>query len=394
MRLLDWTGGLWQRVPVPLCLLLLAVVDPLAAQEFSLDRPVTPAADASPAQAEPLLSQRSCREYWLLPDGSGDCEPWRAAASLTDKAPLRFAQADPEPLRREGATQFHRLLGGVPLASAADPSAAAVDTQQQPVAEARQPNRLLGRLIPVGAWAGVLANSLLGYSHRSFHTANEGWFGADTEDGGADKTSHFADFFIVSKEMAYLYQHKLGYSESEARWWGLGIAVTTGVLNEIGDGFTYHGFSWQDLAMDTFGAMSAAVISATHTQDLLGVRGSHLPPEQYAHDVYSGDLKLAGVGRRLGINIGPLRWLLLSVTYASKYYQDNPQTRQPQRQLGFEIGLNLEQILNDLGVTRDTWWGHALHLVGDNLRLPYTAFGMRVDLNRGQWYGPNNGNYP
>jgi hypothetical protein len=32
--------------------------------------------------------------------------------------------------------------------------------------------------------------------------------------------------------------------------------------------------------------------------------------------------------------------------------------------------------------------------VGDNVRFPYTAFGMRVDLNHGKWHGPNNGNYP
>ena len=38
--------------------------------------------------------------------------------------------------------------------------------------------------------------------------------------------------------------------------------------------------------------------------------------------------------------------------------------------------------------------GHALHAVGDNLRFPYTAFGIRVDLNHGKWHGPNNGNFP
>ena len=43
---------------------------------------------------------------------------------------------------------------------------------------------------------------------------------------------------------------------------------------------------------------------------------------------------------------------------------------------------------------RDTWWGYALHVVRDNVRFPYTAFGMRVDLNHGKWHGPNNGNFP
>jgi len=64
-----------------------------------------------------------------------------------------------------------------------------------------------------------------------------------------------------------------------------------------------------------------------------------------------------------------------------------------QRQLGFEIGLNLQQILFDLKVSRGTWWGYALHVVGDNVRLPFTAIEMRIDLNRGKWHGPNSGNY-
>lgn len=343
-----------------LTLLLLAVPGPLAAQDFSWRLSPAAADEPSLSPAERAFSRPTCPPYRLLPSDSRDCEPRGVTADLATDLSLRVAQAD---------------------------------SQEPPAGNVREPNRLLGTLIPVGAWAGVAANSLLGYSHQSFHTANEGWFGANTEDGGADKASHFADYYIVSKEMAFLYE-KLGYSENEARWWGLGIAVTTGLLNEISDGFTYHGFSAEDFAMDTFGATTAALISLTRTEDLLGVRGSHLPTDQYKHDVYSADLKISGLGRRLGVNLGPLRWLLLSVTYASKGYENHPRSIELQRQLGFEIGLNLQQILNDLRVTRDTWWGHALHVVGDNLRFPYTAVGMRVDLNRGKWHGPNNGNYP
>jgi hypothetical protein len=360
MRLLDRARGQWPRELAALTLFLLAVPEQLAAEDFP--GRLSPAAANEPllSPAERIFSKPACLPYRLLPGRPRDCAPSGVVADLATDSSLRLEPADSH----------------VPA-----------------VGMVQEPNRLVGTLIPLGAWAGVAGNSLLGYSHQSFHTANEGWFGPNTEDGGADKTSHFADYYIVSKEMAFLYR-KLGYSENEARWWGLGIAVTTGLLNEISDGFTHHGFAWQDFVMDTAGAMTAALISATHTEDLLGVRGSHLPPEQYAHDVYSADLKLSGVERRLGINLGPLRWLLLSVTYASKGYENHPRTIKLQRQVGFEIGLNLPQILNDLGVTRDRWWGHALHVVADNIRFPYTAVGMRVDLNHGEWHGPNNGNYP
>ena len=92
------------------------------------------------------------------------------------------------------------------------------------------------------------------------------------------------------------------------------------------------------------------------------MRTSHLPSSTYTHDVYSADFKFSGLGQRLGVNIGPLRWLLFSVTYGSKGYRVIPPIEK-QRQLGFEIGLNLQQILINLKVRRSTWWGHALHVV-------------------------------
>jgi hypothetical protein len=356
---LDVARGRWPRTLGLLVSLLLVVPGPLAAQDISWRPSFAPADDRSLSPVERVFAERSCSEYRLLPDRSPACEPEVASASPATDAPFRMAQADSE---------------------------------VRPVAEARQPRRLLGTLIPVTAVGLVAVNALAGYHKESFHFTQEGWFGKNTRDGGADKASHFADYYIVSKEMAFLYE-KLGYSENEARWWGFGVSVVTGLANEISDGHTRYGFSWEDLAMDTLGAGAAFVLSATRSEDLLGIRTSHLPRETYTHDVYSADLKLAGLAQRLGINIGPLRWLLFSVTYGTKGYRVEPPIEH-QRQLGFEIGLNLQQILNDVGVKRDTWWGYVLHVVADNVRFPYTAIGMRVDLNSGKWHGPNSGNFP
>ena len=353
------SGGRWRRVLAPLSLLLLALPPQLAAQDFSRPLSLVPADDLRLSRPERVVSGRSCSRYRLLPAGPPDCEPWMAQAEITPGATLQGEQASAE---------------------------------SPPKAEAREPNRLLSALIPVATWSGEAVNALYGYRRESFHVHSEGWFGPNTQDGSADKASHFADYYVVSNLIADVYR-KLGYSDDAARWLGLGVAVTTGLVNEIGDGFTRHGFSWEDLTMDTLGAGTAALLSWTRTDDLLGVRTSHVPGSTYTHDVYAADLKVSGLERRLGINLGPLRWLLLSVTYGTKGYRVNPPIDQ-QRQLGFEIGLNLQQILNDLGVKRETWWGYALHVVGDNVRFPYTAVGMRVDLNRGQWHGPNSGNYP
>ena len=252
--------------------------------------------------------------------------------------------------------------------------------------------RLFSILIPIVSVGGVMANSLVGYEkNHSFQIHKEGYFGRNTDNGGADKASHLTDYFIVANLFQDVYR-MLGYSDNAAILWGFGIAVATGAANEISDGFTRHGFSAEDLVMDTAGAAIASVVSLTRTKDLFGLRTSHVPGTFYDNDVYAADLKLSGVGQRLGVNIGPLRWLLLSATYSTKGYRAVPPVEK-QRLVGIEVGLNLQQILNDLGVKRNTWWGYSLHLVGDNVRFPYTAVGFRYDVNSGKWHGPNSGNY-
>jgi hypothetical protein len=251
---------------------------------------------------------------------------------------------------------------------------------------------LFSTVLPIVSVLAVTANSLVGYdTNHSFRIHHEGWFGEKTTNGGADKASHMTDYFVIANLFNDVYRI-LGWSERAAILWGFGIAFTTGLANEVSDGFTRHGFSWEDLGADTIGAGAATVIALTRTKDLFAMRTSHLPGSTYTHDVYAADLKLNGVGQRLNLNIGPLKWLLLSATYQAKGYRVSPPTEH-EREIGIEIGLNLQQILNDVGVKKDTWWGFGLHLFADNIRFPYTGIGMRYELNKGKWRGPNAGNY-
>jgi hypothetical protein len=358
---------------IGLCLLLLlAGPGRLAAQEGALLN-------------ETASSTRSLPAYRLLPEDSGPDLGW--------DLPLRGGVAfQPPPVTTLASwTQpdsTHQLAFADPATDA--PGQAEADLPRSEFLERHQ--RLFSILIPIASVGGVMANSLVGYSkNESFQMHKEGFFGRNTDNGGADKASHMTDYFVIANLFEDVYRI-LGYSHTEAVLWGFGIAVATGAANEFSDGFTRHGFSWEDLVMDTAGAAFASVVSLTHTKDLLGMRTSHIPGTFYDHDVYSADLKLAGVGQRLGIPIGPLRWLLFSATYSTKGYRANP-PKEEQRLVGIEVGLNLQQILNDLGVKKNTWWGYGLHLVGDNIRFPYTAVGMRYDLNHGKWHGPNSGNY-
>jgi predicted lipoprotein DUF2279 len=401
-------------------LLLLAGPGRLPAQD-STSRPFPAAADNGwPASSEPASFTGSFPICRLLPAEFDDHEPWMASADVVTDAPLRLEVGPKRPIRTTLASAAFSLratervswtqscpMHQLPSPDSSEPerrmtfAGLTIDAPQQlGDAEAELPRWALledhrlrfSTLISITAVGGVMANSLIGYdkNHR-FQINHEGWFGSDTTNGGADKASHLTDYFVVANLFEDIYR-MLGYSKNVAILWGFGLAVATGFANEVSDGFTRHGFSPEDLAMDAAGAATASVISVSHTKDLFGMRASHLPSDTYTHDVYSADFKLSGLGERLGVNLGPLRWLLFSVTYGAKGYRVQPPIEH-QRQIGFEVGLNTQQILNDLGVKRNTWWGYSLHLVGDNIRFPFTAIGMRYDLNHGKWHGPNSGNY-
>ena len=280
------------------------------------------------------------------------------------------------------AAADERPAGDVPRADAV--------LAEQPAPTERKPRWVLAGLVAFGEIAVTAAKATITFEHTSFNVKDEGLFGANTEFGGADKASHFADYYVITKELSFIYG-KLGFSDTAARLMAAGTAFTGGLVNEIADGFTKYGFAWGDLLMDGLGTATAVVILTARLDDLVGFRTSHFG--SYKHDVYAMDLKLAGLARRLNINIGPLRYLYLSGTYGVKGYPTNDVDKQ-ERQIGIEIGLSLEEIMNSLNVRRDTWWGATLHILGDNVRFPFTAVGFRYDLNHSKWHGPNSGNWP
>jgi len=260
---------------------------------------------------------------------------------------------------------------------------------------------LAAALISVGVVGGAALNSFTDNPTGGFHVTQEHWFGENAYVGGGDKASHFVSFEIIARELATIYQY-LGIPPMPARLGGFTVSLLTGLTIELADGTNQYGFSYEDLVMDALGAGTAVLTGSTGTQDLIGFRwglvpGS-VPPHRaegmgrdYSHEIYAADLKLAGVARRLGVDFGSARFLLIGLTYGVKGYPYGaPNARE--RQLGFEIGLNLGEMLDAVHVHSDTWWGIATHVVFDNFRIPFTAGGAQYDLNHHAWRGPNTGN--
>lgn len=259
---------------------------------------------------------------------------------------------------------------------------------------------LAAGLIAVGCIGGGSKNSFFDDPKGGFHVTHEQWFGKRTYVGGADKASHFVSFELIAHEVAGLYEY-LGYTPPTAQLAGFAVSVATGTIIELGDGTNQYGFSYEDLVMDVLGAGTAVLLAKLDAEDLIGFRFGKVPgpaPERevsgigrdYSFEIYTADLKLAGLARRVGVDIGPARYLLLSATYGVKGYPYGA-LKDRERQVGFEIGLNLGEMLNAVDVRRNTWWGLAAHIVADDFRIPYTAGGFRYDLNHHRWRGPDTG---
>jgi hypothetical protein len=113
---------------------------------------------------------------------------------------------------------------------------AAVDEPTASPAE-KKPRWLLAGLVAFGEIAITAAKATITFDHTSFNVKDEGLFGANTEFGGADKASHFADYYVITKEFSFIFG-KLGFSDTAARLMAAGTAFTGGLVNEIADGFT------------------------------------------------------------------------------------------------------------------------------------------------------------
>ena len=334
-----------------------------------------------------LEAQEPARRLSLMPLGELSLS---AGEAVTTGPEFRLLQSDETPVACM-ACGLERRVAAVVSGADTPPGQPEAPAEREAPSEAKKPRPLLAALVVGAQLAATAANSTFGYEHQAFHFTQEGFCGAGTADGGADKASHFADYYIISRELAFIFG-KLGYSDNAARLMGFGSAVAGGVVNEIFDGFTRHGFSYEDLMMDVLGSGSAALILAGRLDDLLGVRTfPRARPDLLARRLLCGSR-----ARRARPPARAQHWMT-SVLALLRDLRDqglHESEAKQQRQVGLEIGLDLEEIADAIKARRDTWWGYALHMVVDNVRFPYTAVGFRYDLNHHKWYGPDNGNYP
>jgi hypothetical protein len=260
---------------------------------------------------------------------------------------------------------------------------------------------------PISLWTaaaelvGIVnaAQAPINYGSQSFHVTDEGWFQTWTYSGGADKASHFTVSANVAGLMYDAYRLN-GLSPDQSFALSLATTFLGGVIVEVGDGISPYGFSAQDLTADAVGTLAAVAVKRAGLDDLIWFSLGKVPTtipvgndtaslgSDYSNEMYNLNLQLAGLGPRFHAKPGLERYFLFSFTYFTKGYGYAPPLPGRYQQIGFELGLNFEEILKEVGVSNSTWWGDTLLRIVRFLRIPYTQIGAYYNLTNGKWYGP------
>lgn len=76
---------------------------------------------------------------------------------------------------------------------------------------------------------------------------NDSWF-------GRDKAKHFVASFLIAGAGSWWTRHRCGRGRGESVRFGMGFALSLGVVKEFCDGRSPRGrFSWKDVAADLLG---------------------------------------------------------------------------------------------------------------------------------------------
>lgn len=192
------------------------------------------------------------------------------------------------------------------------------------------------------------------YFDRSPHGHSEGWFGEDTNSGGADKLGHVYMSYVTADGLAALYRHWCFDDSSAARWGALSSFLLLSYM-EVGDAFSDYGFSYEDFVANALGSASSYFL-ARHPQfdrkiDFRWEYGLHANGSDiftdYDNSKYLLAIKLNGFR---AFEQSALKHFELHLGYYSRGYDDRNSSRE--RNLYFGIGINLTDLFRRHGYSK------------------------------------------
>jgi len=216
----------------------------------------------------------------------------------------------------------------------------------------------------------------------NFRTENEGWFGANTYAGGADKLGHAMFAYAATRVLSSAFR-AVGNDSGPAR--NLALWSTLGVMTavEIADGYSRrYKFSAQDAVMNVVGAGLGYLMERNPGLDqLVDMRllykksgdSNFDPAGDYSGQRYLVTLKASGIPALRGHE--PLRYLELAIGYGTRGYQDSDGGARS-RNVYVGVSLNVAEILRRTVFRNDREPGRAqraAELFFEHIQLPGTA---------------------
>lgn len=192
-----------------------------------------------------------------------------------------------------------------------------------------------------------------------FQWTAEGWFGAQTYAGGADKVGHFYTTYLTTRIIAHELQWG-GFSAASAATAASILTLGFFVGIEIKDG--YHrgfGFSNGDLLADILGVAAAqAMLWSPRLDEMFDLRIGYWPTSAFVRRVVDGDVDIgedySGMDFALWLHLGSLpvvarqpQWWLahfidIGFGYATRGYLPVPDDRSVVRERLPYIGLTFD----------------------------------------------------
>jgi hypothetical protein len=193
---------------------------------------------------------------------------------------------------------------------------------------------------------------------RKFRTIDEGWFGENTADGGADKLGHFMATYTGTRLLARGFEWAGNDSDTALRYGALSLLGTFTAV-EVLDGFTTRWrFSKEDATMNAIGVAVAVLMEKRPGLDRLidlrlHYRPSSDPSTSWGFDPfgdYSGQTYLL-VAKATGVPAlreHPVwRYLELAVGYGTRGYHVGPGVPGDRsRNIYYGVSLNLSELLS------------------------------------------------
>jgi hypothetical protein len=246
-----------------------------------------------------------------------------------------------------------------------------LDLGTSPIIEASPPSpprdhKLAAALTLGGIYAGFTTWTYFAwYRHHhplsQFRFGGDGWFGAQTYAGGADKLGHAWATMSLARVGTEMLHQWGGYSKLTSTLVSTALSELLFLGVEVKDGF-YYEFSYGDAAFDTAGAVVAAALSLSPRLDeLFDFRVEYWPSHEYRRQFDGGNVNVAedysGETYLLAFHLGGLhslrdarwgswsRFVDVAVGFGTRGYKPDPPNREtmpdyPHRQ-ELSIGLSL-----------------------------------------------------